>query len=156
MNTFLTFILVAALSVSTSLAQINPFAFAALGGELDARGGSYLMYSQLNRRIAALEFNLKSGAIGGCESGVIGPMSAAQNTAVLQFKGQFLAPPAVSLSTSDLETVNPGLPINYQIRPTHIDRQQATITLTDASGNVAGLHVAYMVCPSNSAIAVRG
>ncbi|GFR96436.1 hypothetical protein ElyMa_004451400 [Elysia marginata] len=109
----------------------------------------------MNRRIAALELNVKTGAVGGCESGVIGPMSAAQNTAVLKFKGQFLTPPAVSLATSDVVTSDPTLPVNYQIRPTQINQKQATITVTDTSGNVASLHVSYMVCPSNSAFAVR-
>ncbi|GFN99275.1 hypothetical protein PoB_002578100 [Plakobranchus ocellatus] len=155
-TTALISLLLAALCVSTSLAQFGPLAFAALGGDFDGSGGGYLLYNQLNRRIAALEFNVRSGAIGGCESGVIGPLSAAQNTATLTFRGQYLAPPAVSLALSDVVTVNPALPINYQIRPTQIDRQKAEITFTDATTNVASLFVSYMVCPSNSAYAANG
>ncbi|RUS85598.1 hypothetical protein EGW08_006610, partial [Elysia chlorotica] len=126
--------LVAATSVS---GQINPlFLLMGDGGEdlfgMD-NGMSYWMYDMLQKRIAALEVNVKSGSVGGCESGIIGPFTPGQMTGTITFQKPFLAAPAVSLALSDIETADPSLNVNLQVRPDEISATKATITVTDAT-----------------------
>ena len=85
------------------------------------------------------------------ESGVIGPFTPGAMTGTIAFQRPFLGGPAIMLAVSDMVVANPALPLSTQIRPGEIGPTQATVTVTDANGSLASSHVAYMVCPSNSA-----
>ena len=72
-------------------------------------------FVQLDRRLNALESNVRSGAIGGCESGVLGPLTPLQPTGVIQYQGHFIAPPTISLSISDIKQTDPNAIMNIQV-----------------------------------------
>ncbi|KAK3724675.1 hypothetical protein RRG08_041157 [Elysia crispata] len=139
-----------------------PLMFGELGeGLFDFFGsgqGSYLMLNQLSSRLSRLEMNVRTGAVGGCESGVVGPLSPLQPAATIQFRGSFLTPPAISLALSDISTADATNPVSVQVRPSAVSSSSANITLTDlgSPSNVASAFIAYMVCPSNSSPAVHG
>ncbi|GFN93592.1 hypothetical protein PoB_002009800 [Plakobranchus ocellatus] len=111
-----------------------------------------VLLNQLTSRLNNLEINIRSGAIGGCESGVVGPLSPLQSSATITFRGNFLTPPTVSLSLSDLTTADATNPVSFQIRPSSVTTSSAVVTFTDLGtpNNVASAFVSYMVCPSNS------
>ncbi|RUS73192.1 hypothetical protein EGW08_019038 [Elysia chlorotica] len=114
--------------------------------------------SQLSARLSQLEMNVRTGAVGGCESGVVGPLSPLQPTATIQFRGSFLTPPAISLALSDITTADASNTVSVQVRPSSVSAHSANITLTDlgSPNNVAAAFIAYMVCPSNSSPSVHG
>ncbi|GFR65021.1 hypothetical protein ElyMa_001937400 [Elysia marginata] len=116
------------------------------------------MLNNLNARISRLETNVRSGAIGGCESGVVGPLSPRQPTATIKFQGHFLTPPSISLALSDITTADAGNPVSVQVRPSALTRTSATVNITDLGepNNVASAFIAYMACPSNSSPTVHG
>jgi len=148
--------------IPSALAQFGQFSqyapYAALMGGSSGQSqnsvgdgiSGYLAFLQLERRLNALESNVRSGAIGGCESGVLGPLTPAQPTGVIQYQGQFIAPPTISLSVSDIKQTDPNAIMNIQIRPIQMSATQATVTLIDVNKNVAQVYVSYMACPSNS------
>ncbi|GFN93749.1 hypothetical protein PoB_002025500 [Plakobranchus ocellatus] len=140
-------------AMSTVSAQINPLAFYLLGeGGMFGmnQGMSIWLYQSIENKITALEMRVKSGAVGGCESGVIGPFTPQAMTGDIQFQNPFPGAPAVSLSLSDVVVADPTLTLNIQIRPTQVTPTQASVQVTDATGALASIHVAYMACPSNS------
>ncbi|GFN93590.1 hypothetical protein PoB_002009600 [Plakobranchus ocellatus] len=147
--------------VNTAWAQINPLFL--LNGDLgeglfDFFGngaGKLLLLRNLGSRLTALEANIRTGALGGCESGVIGPFSSTQTTATITFRGTFLTPPSISLSLSDLTTTNAGTAVSVTIRPSSVSTTSAGVVFSAApTNNVASAFVSYMACPSNSSPAV--
>ncbi|KAK3768649.1 hypothetical protein RRG08_065943 [Elysia crispata] len=155
MQVSITSALVVCLVATTSVSgQINPLLFMMSDGGEELfgmeNGMSLWMYNMLQKRIAALEVNVKSGAVGGCESGIIGPFTPGQMTGTITFQKPFLGAPAVSLALSDITVANPALNLNLQIRPDEISATEAKVTVTDATSATSSVHVGYMVCPSNS------
>ncbi|KAK3724671.1 hypothetical protein RRG08_041153 [Elysia crispata] len=151
------------LLLSSAHAQFNLNPLLLLSGELgegflefyDSGPSRFLIQRQLASRISALEANVRTGATGGCESGVIGPFSNTQRTATITFRGTFLAAPSISLSLSDLTTTAGNTAVSVQIRPSSVTTTSAGVTFSAApTNNVASAFVSYMACPSNASPAV--
>jgi len=115
-----------------------------------------LKFRSLERRLQALETNVKSGAYGGCESGILGPMSPSQNRGVIRFQGYFMTAPTLQLSASDLTTANANDVVSFKIRPIKITPTEAQVILQtpQSGGNIESLYIAYSACPSNSNVAI--
>jgi len=113
-------------------------------------------FRSLERRLQALETNVKSGAYGGCESGILGPMSPTQNRGTIRFQGYFMTAPTLQLSSSDLTTANANEIVSFKIRPVKITPTEAQVILQTppSGGNIQSLYIAYSACPSNSNVAV--
>ncbi|GFO19182.1 hypothetical protein PoB_004568700 [Plakobranchus ocellatus] len=115
-------------------------------------GHDYLDHlRELQFRVTALEANARSGAVGGCESGVIGPLNSAQSTGTITFRRPFLTPPAISLALSDLQTTDQNAMTGFTIRPVSVSKTAASVRIAPLNANVAALFVSYMACPSNAA-----
>jgi len=112
------------------------------------------MYKDLERRIQNLENKILSGEIGGCESGVLGPLTNRQPFGVVRFRGYFMTPPTISLALSDLTQVDATKLMNFAIRPTQISSTTASVSLLDFNDNVGSVYVGYMACPSNNNLLV--
>lgn len=152
--------------IGQGMGGFNPFSLLMAGDNNNGGAGglsggfakmqNMMKLQALERRLQALETNVRSGAYGGCESGILGPLSPSQNRGVIRFQGYFMSPPTLQLSTSDITTAFADQIVSFKIRPYKISSTEAIVGLEVPAngGNIKSLYVSYSACPSNINVAI--